>query len=67
MLAILGGCRTASYNRIDYDLPLMPLGGARVANELIAVCDDKTCLHLNDWLNELYLFRQEYLIYQNKS
>jgi hypothetical protein len=48
------------------DLPDMPLAGAKVANELTAICTDKTCLHLNDWLNELYLFKQEYKIHKRE-
>lgn len=35
-----------------------------VARELDELCQDNKCLHLNRWLNKLYLFKQEYLIYK---
>jgi len=44
-------------NLTIHDLPDVPLAGARVSNELAAICTDKTCLNLNDWLNELYFFK----------
>jgi len=46
------------------DLPNMPIAGKDVAKELEEVCQGNKCLHLNNWLNELYFFKQEYLIYK---
>jgi hypothetical protein len=47
------------------DLPEMPIAGDMVASELEVLCkDEKKCFHLNNWLNELFLFRQQYLIYK---
>jgi hypothetical protein len=42
----------------------MPIAGAKVADELSKVCTAATCPRINDWLNELYLFNQEYKIYK---
>lgn len=47
-----------------HDLPAMPIAGALVAGELTRVCTEESCLHLNNWLNELYLFNQEDKIYK---
>jgi hypothetical protein len=44
----------------------MPIAGEEVANELVEVCRGQTCPYLNNWLNELYLFKQEYTIYQGE-
>lgn len=42
----------------------MPLAGDNVANELEQLCkNEQNCFYLNNWLNELYLFKQQYLIY----
>jgi hypothetical protein len=50
---------------VGKDLPEMPLAGDMVALEIEQLCaDSHTCFHLNNWLNELYLFRQQYLIYR---
>lgn len=44
----------------------MPLGGEKVALELEQLCkNEQNCSNLNNWLNELYLFRQQYLVYTN--
>ena len=43
-------------------MPDMPIADAKVAEELEAICNDNNCLHLNNWLNELYFFKQQYLI-----
>lgn len=42
----------------------MPKAGQSVARELKEVCQGNKCQHLNSWLNDLYFFRQEYLIYK---
>ena len=58
---------TKSYNTciVGKDLPEMPIAGDMVALEIEQVCvDTHKCLHLNNWLNNLYLFRQQYLIYR---
>jgi hypothetical protein len=42
----------------------MPLGGDKVALEIERLCkNEQDCFNLNNWLNELYLFRQQYLVY----
>jgi hypothetical protein len=43
----------------------MPKAGKEVASEVEALCQNGDCLHLNDWFNKLYFFRQEYEIYKN--
>ena len=66
---VLSGCATKSYNTClkGEDLPEMPLAGEMVALEIEQVCTDShKCFHLNNWLNELYLFRKQYLIYKKK-
>jgi len=42
------------------------VAGERVAKELIVVCTERSCPCLNDWLNELYFFKQEYKIYKGE-
>jgi hypothetical protein len=42
----------------------MPIAGTKAGAELEQVCDDKKCYHLNEWLNDLYLFKQQYLLYR---
>jgi len=42
----------------------MPKAGPEVAEELNKICHGNKCLYLNNWLNELYFFKQEYLIYK---
>jgi hypothetical protein len=42
----------------------MPIAGEKVANEIALICNDKSCYHLNNWLNELYLFKSQYEIYR---
>jgi hypothetical protein len=61
----LSGCAKASYSGLKgSDLPNIPIAGSKVAEELKEICPGNKCLHLNNWLNELYLFKQEYLIYK---
>jgi len=65
-MAILSGCVREHYNYFKYyDLPEMPKAGKEVASEVEALCQNGDCLHLNDWFNKLYFFRQEYEIYKN--
>ena len=67
LLVTLSGCVTRSYNTciVGKDLPDMPVAGDMVASEIEKLCTDSfKCFHLNNWLNELYLFKQQYLIYK---
>jgi hypothetical protein len=42
----------------------MPLAGDEVASEIEQLCkNEQTCFKLNNWLNELTLFRKQYLVY----
>ena len=70
-MTILSGCTTTSYKNckiVQLDLPTMPVAGPKVANELKLVCDPwDSCYNLNNWLNELYLFKLQYEIYQKSS
>jgi hypothetical protein len=65
-MVILQGCVKTNYKACLFgdDVPDMPKAGKEVARELEIVCDDAKCLHLNNWINELYFFKQEYLIYK---
>jgi hypothetical protein len=64
----LQGCRTTNYSPKEFkiDLPEMPLAGASVATELKSVCTQDKCKNLNEWLNRLYAFRSQYLIYREE-
>ena len=44
----------------------MPIAGEKVADELENICSNETCRILNQWLNQLYLFKQEYLIHKEE-
>ena len=62
---MLSGCAKKSYKETSlYNLPETPLAGEKVADELEQICDDKKCHHLNEWLNDLYLFKQQYMLYR---
>jgi hypothetical protein len=46
-------------------LPDMPIAGDEVGNELKLVCSPPAkCTNLNNWLNELYIFKAKYIIYK---
>ena len=66
-MAILSGCATKNSKTCisNLDLPEMPLAGSRVADELEALCIGNKCYNLNNWLNELYLFREQYQVYKS--
>jgi len=65
LAVLLIGCAKTNYNCLKgADLPDMPIAGKEVAEELETVCNGGKCPHLNHWLNELYFFKQEYLIYK---
>lgn len=66
---VLSGCGAKNYNTClkNTDLPEMPIAGEQVALEIEQVCTDShKCFHLNNWLNELYLFKKQYIIYREK-
>jgi len=65
-MVILSGCArtTCSYTPL-YNLPEMPIAGSNVAGELAQVCDGAKCPNTNKWLNDLYLFRQQYELYKH--
>ena len=44
----------------------MPVAGKEVASELNVNCSQEKCPKTNDWLNKLYLFRQQYAIYREE-
>jgi len=62
LTATLSGCVTKNSNAClsNLDLPVMPLAGERVVNELELVCTEVECYNLNSWFNELAIFREEY-------
>jgi len=66
-MVILSGCATKNSKTCisNLDLPEMPLAGSKVADELESVCNNKSCYNLNNWLNELYLFREQYQVYRS--
>lgn len=67
LLTLLSGCAKANFKIDDTPLilPDMPIAGNMVANELINVCTEEDCKHLTQWLNDLYRFRLQYIIYQH--
>ena len=62
----LNGCATISSRTPigNSDLPIMPMAGKKVGDEMAKLCDDIKCYHLNNWLNDLYIFRKKYKIYR---
>jgi hypothetical protein len=47
-------------------MPLIPIAGQKVADELEKVCKADRCINLTNWLNEMYLFNIKYNIYRNE-
>ena len=66
-MVILSGCAKTNYKTCvsSLDLPVMPLAGSKVADELETLCTGNKCYNLNNWLNELYLFREQYQVYRS--
>lgn len=62
---ILSACATRNCKQVQLDLPTIPLAGDKVADELSKLCQpaDK-CLHINTWLNELYLTKLQLEAYK---
>jgi hypothetical protein len=42
------------------------MAGKAVAAELKSVCTPEKCKNLNEWLNKLYAFRMQYLVYRDE-
>jgi hypothetical protein len=63
---ILSGC--AQKNNVcisTLDLPPLPMPGKEVADELEPLCSPTSkCEHYNNWLNQFYLFADQYNIYR---
>lgn len=64
-MVILSGCAKTNYELLP--LPPLPIAGAPVANELELLCNKNSCIAINNWLNELYLFRKQYNLYRELS
>lgn len=65
-MVILSGCaKTACSYTALYNLPEMPIAGVKVADELAQVCNNEKCPNTNKWLNDLYLFKQQYTLYRH--
>ena len=61
------GCVGKSYSINSINLPEMPIAGENVADELANVCSPQNkCINLNNWLNDLYIFKTKYSIYKEK-
>jgi hypothetical protein len=62
---LLVGCQTQTRNSIPtLNLPPLPLMSESATNEFKKLCiPDNKCDNLNNWLNELYLFKLKYDIY----
>jgi len=63
---ILSGC--AQKNNIcisTLDLPPLPMPGKDVADELEPLCAIGKCEYFNNWLNQFYLFADQYKIYKS--
>ena len=65
-MTILSACAKTNYKACisNIHLPDMPLAGNKVADELKSLCSLNKCHNLNNYFNEIYLFREQYLIYQ---
>ena len=68
LTTILSGCAKTNYEKpmSVINLPEMPIAGIKVADELKAICTKDKCNNINDWLNRLYVFRVQYLIYREE-
>lgn len=65
LTAILSGCKTTNSNVTKISLPEFPIAGKAVAQELSTRnCSKEQCPNLNNWLNEIYLFKLKYEIYR---
>lgn len=63
---LLIGCQTQTRNSIStLNLPPLPLMSQEATNEFKKLCVPyNKCDNLNNWLNELYLFKIKYDIYR---
>ena len=65
LTAILSACKTANSNVTKIALPEFPIAGKAVAQELSSRnCSKEQCTNVNNWLNEIYLFKVKYEIYR---
>jgi hypothetical protein len=64
----LSGCAKTicEPRKLTLNLPEMPLASSKVADELQTLCVKDSCKNINDWLNRLYNFRVQYLIYKEE-
>lgn len=72
MLVIASGCARTTKTKIcynfysNYNLPEIPMPGAKQFDELDVFClpDTGQCKNVNKWLNDLYIFKAEYDIHR---
>jgi hypothetical protein len=65
LVIILSGC--AQKNNVcisTLDLPPLPMPDGKVADELEPLCSSSSCENYNNWLNQFYLFADQYNIYR---
>lgn len=62
---LLIGCQTQKRNSLPtLNLPPLPLMSQKATNEFKKLCiPSNKCDNINNWLNELYLFKLKYDIY----
>lgn len=66
-MVLLTSCAKTNYKSVTpLNLPDMPIAGSKVADELATQCNKQQCPNVTNWLNELYLFRQQYSIYKEE-
>jgi len=64
---LLAGCvKTNNEYPRKIQLPMIPIAGEKVANELERVCVKDKCSNLTMWLNDMYIFTIKYNIYRNE-
>lgn len=67
MTGVLIGCQTRTNKVPKINLPEMPTISLEAVKEVESVCiPRKKCDNLNNWLNELYIFRVKYNIYKEE-
>jgi uncharacterized lipoprotein YajG len=67
LILILSGCQTRTDKVPKINLPEMPTISLEAVKEVESVCiPRKKCDNLNNWLNELYIFRVKYNIYKEE-
>ncbi len=53
-------CNSTLSKYVLSELPVLPIAGASVGDDLKNVCNDQNCKNIKRYLNEMYVFGKEY-------